>query len=107
MPSREDPEDTAAAGESTHLASFDPDDGERASEAVVTAVATLDGTSPVELDPLYDVVEPDALDALITHARRTDATGTHELRFSYEGYDVDVSSDGRIRVQLESAATGP
>lgn len=103
MPSTDDPVDAGTTDESTHVATFDPD-GDRASETVVTAVAALAGTSPIELEPLYEAIEPDALDALVDHARR-DGAGTHELWFRYEGYDVGVWSDGEVRIRDERAST--
>ncbi|MDQ2051818.1 HalOD1 output domain-containing protein [Natronolimnohabitans sp. A-GB9] len=102
MPSPDNPTDPAETGQTTYLATFDPDAGERASEAVITAVADLTGISPIELEPLYDVVDPDALDSLVAHARRADGADTHELQFSYEGYDVDVRTDGQVRVREPS-----
>ena len=100
MPSANDPADTTEPRETNYVTTFDPA-GERASEAVVTAVSALAGSKPVDLDPLYEVVEPDALDSLVEHAQRGD-TGTHRLRFTYEGYDVGVRSDGRIRIRDDS-----
>ncbi|SIR91430.1 HalOD1 output domain-containing protein [Natronorubrum thiooxidans] len=98
MPSRDDATDTTAAGELRSVTTFDPDAGERASNAVITAVATLLDASPVELDPLYEAIEPDALDSLVDHARRINDAGTHQLQFVYEGFDVGVQTDGRIRI---------
>ncbi|QSX00756.1 HalOD1 output domain-containing protein [Haloterrigena alkaliphila] len=103
MPSEDDPAD---AGDVDYVATFDPDAGERASEAVLTAVATLVDARPADLAPLYEAVDPDALDALVEHARRTDA-GTHQLWFAYEGFDVGVRSGGRILIQPSSIATNP
>ena len=97
MPSADDPTDQPETAEPTYVTTFDPDAGEPASEAVVAAVAAVSGAPTVDLEPLYEVLDPDALDSLIEHARRTDA-GTHELQFAYAGYDVGVRSDGRIQL---------
>ncbi|MXV62942.1 hypothetical protein GS429_12860 [Natronorubrum sp. JWXQ-INN-674] len=105
MPSANDPADAAETHEPSYVATFDPDAGERASEAVVTAVAALVGAKPIELEPLYDAVDPDALDSLVDHARRVDDAGTHELRFTYEGFDIGVQSDGQVRIQDASLAS--
>ncbi|ADB59062.1 hypothetical protein Htur_0161 [Haloterrigena turkmenica DSM 5511] len=104
MPSTDDPTDASDADEPAYTTTFDPDGGERASEAVITAVAALTGNRPVDLEPLYEVVDPDALDSLIDHARRTDA-GTHELWFAYAGYGIGVRSDGRIQFYDGAAPT--
>ncbi|GAB3666940.1 HalOD1 output domain-containing protein [Halopiger thermotolerans] len=97
MPSTDTSDDTQR-----YVATFDPD-GERASEAVVTAVADLIDADPTSISPLYDAVDPDALDSLVAHARRADDAGTHELRFAYEGFDVGVRTDGRIQIEAANA----
>jgi len=63
-------------------------------DAVVEAVAERDGTDPVEFDDcLYDVVDPDALENLVT------GTGTiHRIEFTYRGYRVVVDGDGNVDV---------
>lgn len=101
MPSANDPPDTPAADEPSYVTTFDPDAGERASDAVVTAVAALLDENANELTPLYEAVEPDALDALVDHAHRGGGA-THELWFTYEGFDVGVRSDGEIRIREAS-----
>lgn len=59
---------------------------------ILEAVAEREGTSPVEFDtPLWDVVDPDALEALF---RSEDAAG--RVSFTYLGHRVHVYSDGRI-----------
>ncbi|WP_049889298.1 HalOD1 output domain-containing protein [Natronolimnohabitans innermongolicus] len=98
MPSTDDTTETMTADDESFLATFDPDTGEPASVTVVTAVASLSGVGPLELEPLYEAVDPDALDALVRHTHRVEDTGTHELWFSYEGYDVGVRSDGRVEI---------
>ena len=104
MPSTDDSTNTSDTDEPTYVTTFDPDSGERASEAVITAVAALTGSRPIDLEPLYEAVDPDALDSLIDHAQRTDA-GTHELWFAYAGYEIGVRSDGRIRFYDGAAPT--
>lgn len=78
----------------THTATFEPD--EDASAAVVLAVSEASGVDSVALSPLYDVVEPDALDTLVAHARHTETPARHRLGFTYEGYDVLVRGDGFV-----------
>lgn len=107
MPSANDSEDRPETGDTSYVTTFDPDSGERASEAVVTAVAAIVGEDPVHLAPLYEAVEPDALDSLVEHARRADDAGTHQLWFTYQGFDVAVRSDGQIRIRDATRATNP
>lgn len=69
---------------------------EEPSAAVVTAVAAATNRDPVDLPPLYDHVDADALDALLTGGRRSDDEVT--VRFDYDGFGVTVVSDGRLTV---------
>lgn len=61
-------------------------------EAIVNAVAAAEGTSPLELQPLARVIDPDAIGALV----RTGEDVTVE--FAYCGYRVCVSGDGVVTV---------
>ena len=70
------------------------------SEAVVRAIATEAGVPPSALDPpLYEVVDPDALERLFR-----DTVG--ELSFDYGEYVVTVDSDDTITVQRRHGARG-
>lgn len=64
------------------------DEDERPSEAVVRTVAALTNRSPIELDPLYDVIDPDHLDGALGD---TDATVRAELSFTFESCQVTVT----------------
>lgn len=80
------------------------------SERVIEAVAEREGVDTTGLrTPLYDAVDPDALDALFA---ASDESGTAErrLRFTYHGYDVIVGGDGAITVSEagnDVASTNP
>nr|WP_254532426.1 HalOD1 output domain-containing protein [Natrinema gelatinilyticum] len=106
MPSpNESSDETESQSESVEwTTTFDPEI-ERPSEAIVTAVAAVLETDPLELSPLSDSVEPDALDSLVEHAQQKVGAGAHEVWISYEGVDVGVRSDGRIRTRDATVAT--
>lgn len=95
MPSRDD---DPSQRDSDFVTTFDPS-RDRPSEAVVEAVASLREVDPAAISPLYDVVEPDALDSFVQHAQRIDDAGTHQVWFTYEGFDVGVRSDGEVRLR--------
>lgn len=78
------------------------DYAEPPSEAVVRAVAAISGDEPFELTPLYEVVDPDALDALFlpTHDGPTEREG--EVAFNYCGYRVEIRSYGVIEIHPTS-----
>ena len=63
----------------------------------VRAVESDDGTGAV-LEALFDVVDPDALDALFQGGARGRTRIDGEVTFTYSGHDVRVRSDGTIEV---------
>lgn len=71
--------------------------GEEVSDAVIAAVADATGEDPIELEPLYSVVDPDALNSLFRGSTDASAT-TMELRFSMAGCRVVVRGDGDVDV---------
>jgi len=71
----------------------DPDvTGSSLSSLVVEAVARREGVEPTDLrDPLFAVIDPEALDNLFR-----DGTGT--VTFEYHGYRVVAESDGEVTI---------
>lgn len=61
---------------------------------VVDALAAATDTDPLELAPLYEVVDPEALDRLFD----ADATGRARVQFEYDGHAVEVRGDGTVAV---------
>ena len=59
---------------------------------VLGAVAEKEACEPLELPPLYDAVDPDALGQVLR------GTGVTEISFPYHGHDVSIGNDGRVRV---------
>ncbi|ADD03607.1 uncharacterized protein Nmag_0007 [Natrialba magadii ATCC 43099] len=94
------------------------------SQAIIEAVADREGVDPTEIeppayDPLYTVINPEALDSLfrdVTHGTsgqthpvphatphadtpaQTDPDSVGRVELEYEGYAVTVYSDGRIEL---------
>lgn len=72
--------------------------GDRLSEAIVRAVAIETGCDPLELPPLYETVDPDALDELWNS--ETGSGANVVLSFPYASYDVWITRDTiRLREQ--------
>lgn len=73
--------------------------GQRPTEAVIQAVADASGRTPIETvedaPPLYESVDPDALDALLGTDRSASLTS---VRFVYDGYVVTVDNTGAVTV---------
>lgn len=81
-------------------------DGSRTpAEVVIEAVAAAADVDPLELPPLYDYVEPDALNSLFRHDGPGDA-GT-VLSFRIDDWNVFLHADGRIRVCDGTQPTDP
>ncbi|MFW5938032.1 MAG: HalOD1 output domain-containing protein [Halanaeroarchaeum sp.] len=57
---------------------------------VVTSIADVTGQDPADLDPLWDSVDPDALDSFVAHASETSTP--YQLTFQYQGYTVTVEN---------------
>ncbi|WP_225334957.1 HalOD1 output domain-containing protein [Halomicrobium urmianum] len=60
------------------------------SEDIVQAVAVREGADPVTLDPLYEAIDPDALDAVVDSGA--------VVSFEYEGYEITVD-EGTITIE--------
>ncbi|THE64796.1 hypothetical protein D8Y22_11095 [Salinadaptatus halalkaliphilus] len=70
------------------------------SQAIIERVAQREGVDvtdiePPAYEPLYAVVNPDALDALFQSASRPNPV---RVTLEYEGYDIVVHSDGDVDV---------
>ena len=62
---------------------------------VIKAVSTVTEQKSTEMEPLYSVIDPDAVEALMTSSR-----GGHvRLSFSYEGCTVSIEHSGAVVVQ--------
>ncbi|WP_433624257.1 DUF7504 family protein [Halomicrococcus sp. NG-SE-24] len=71
---------------------------------VVEAVAESAGVTPPELDTsLYDVIDPDALDALFASRRNGVERTDGQVTFSIHGHYATVSADGVVEVESELA----
>lgn len=72
------------------------------SESVIQRIADRKGVDPLDLNPLFYAIEPDALDALV-RAETVDAS-TLQIEFTYHGYDVTVTGDGDVHVDGDVTA---
>lgn len=73
---------------------FDSDGGATPIEAVVDAIANASEVEPTELAPLYDALDPGALDRLFGEPAGDDTV----LGFTVDEFNVFVRGDGQIRV---------
>lgn len=61
-------------------------------DEIVTTVAEREQCDPTDLPPLYDAIDPDALNTVV------DGRSVTDVSFEYHGYTVHVNSDGRVDV---------
>ncbi|GAA0238478.1 HalOD1 output domain-containing protein [Haladaptatus pallidirubidus] len=65
---------------------------------VINGVADAAGCSVDELAPLYEVVNPDALDRLYAPTYRGNMRSSGEVTFSYAGYHIAVDDSGTVDI---------
>ena len=88
-------------------AKYESEDGSTSVvETVVLAIADAAGVDPTTLPPLYEYVDPDALNAMFDR-RDGPSDDTALLSFQVETWNVFVGSDGRVRVCDATRPTDP
>lgn len=94
-------------GRSDPLLSFQWSGHERPSEALITAVAEVADEEPMTLDPLYESIDPEALDRLFRPASDSKAPEHGVVTFAYAGYRVAITAErtGYVYPQAEIATT--
>lgn len=66
------------------------------STKVVQRVAAVTGREAMQLPPLYNTIDPEALDAIIDSVS-TDASSV--CRFTYEGCRITINGSGEVSVE--------
>lgn len=82
----------------TYRAEFDSAEIEP-SMAVVEVVVSVSDAGPLQLDPLYEVVDPELIDQFCTRTTRDSQAGDRMISFPYHDYSVTVESRGVIEVE--------
>ena len=74
--------------------------------AVIEAIAAAANVDPVDLPPLFESIDSDALNQLFeTRSERQESKAL--LSFQFETWNVFVRSDGRIRICDATKPTEP
>lgn len=68
------------------------------STKIIENVAEFKGVDPVDLPPLYSVLDPDALDALFGPAMNGTKRGGGTIEFTYAQQHIRVHADGRVLI---------
>jgi len=80
------------------------------SRKVVSAVSETRDTDELELEPLYRVIDPEALDSLFAGRKTDSGPGRGTVSFRYSGFEVTVVETGgatRIELTGENPSGGP
>jgi hypothetical protein len=85
---------------------YDVAAAESLSEGVVEAVPPADPDAEGALDPLFSVVDPDALDAVFRGSDDGAVVPRGEVTSCYHGYEVTVRSEGRISLTRREPTSG-
>lgn len=80
-------------------------ENETLTETIVIAVADATGVDPLDLDPLYDSIDPDAIDRAFESTGEGAPATTDQLAFDYAGCEVTVRADRSVVVAPTGAAS--
>lgn len=69
------------------------------SQAIVERIAALEGVDHTELVPLFEAIDPDALDALVSTTLGNDSA--LKISFTYHGHEVTVTGDGVVHIEQD------
>lgn len=69
------------------------------SVGVISAIAERRGVEPTTLPPLYEWIDPDALDALFEPTRSGRRGG--RISFTYDGHDVVIDCDDGLEIAVD------
>lgn len=67
--------------------------------AVVQAMAAAEETDPTDLDPLYEAIDPQALDRICSEGAPPRRDGNRAVEFTYQGRRVVVESLGFVEIR--------
>lgn len=68
---------------------------------IAHAVAETVGVDPLELEPLYDAVDPEMIENLL---ETPDVSEESSVTFEYAGLQVTVEGEGTVRVEDSDVA---
>lgn len=71
--------------------------------AIVKTLAEAVGRDPTALDPLYDTVDPTALDSLLL-SNGTRSNRGLIVRFVYQGLEIAIDGDGSMTIRVADPA---
>lgn len=90
-------DDAAKRRSETHHVHYDPGTDVDPSETLVIAVADIAGVDSLDLDPLYDTVDPDTLDDFVESGGVAEVGG--QMEFTFADHRVTVHASGLFDVR--------
>ena len=82
---------------------FDPVNPATLPETIVFAIASVMETPPLELPPLNDRIDLEALAAFVEHATEHSGNVTASIEFSLETWNILVRCDGSVVISESSS----
>jgi hypothetical protein len=76
------------------------------STRVIRGVSTLTGERPTDIEPLHDVIAPDALNRLFESVSEDSSDHRTSVSFPLEGCEVTVYADGEVVISIPSTRRG-
>lgn len=77
-------------------------DADTAAISVINAIAALTGIPPTSMEPLYESVDPEALERVLeSGADGSCGSSTLSVSFTHEGCGVTIRADGQLTVRLQ------
>lgn len=84
----------------TYHVSFEWTNSDSASYAVIESLSAVSGVEPTSLTPLYETLDPTALDALFRPVSGETPRHHGSISFSHDGYDMTVLAHGEIAIGI-------
>lgn len=74
------------------------DGTESITETVIMTVAEAEGVGPLEIPPLEEAIDADALESLFSDTRGAEGDRDVRVEFSYCGYDIAIESGRGVEI---------
>lgn len=90
--------DVHRSRDGTYRIRYDPAEHPEVSTLVCTVVAMIADVDTMNLEPLHQTIDPDALNSLFHFSKPGYSGNNGFAAFTFAGYDVRVFADGTIEI---------
>ena len=84
-------------GELHYVTQYNPAQSRPITEVVIDALAAVSGEDPLDLPPLYEAIDPDALDLIVREPNAAPQRSCF-IGFSVGNWGVIVTGSGEIQI---------